>query len=165
LLFFASLLGISVGLWPGQIAPVRPSLTIGSLVAAIAIYLQSLLGALVGSRWALHQCFGNQQLCTVMNSHLLGVIPATLSVLVFLVLLWRNAVRDPLLRNLGWAVGGLLLLQISLGIATFYLHLQVATLTVSHQAIGALLLGALVLFTGFSAKSNLASSSISVLQG
>lgn len=162
LLFFTSLLCICVGLWPRPVAPVRPSLTIASSIAAIAIYGQSLLGALVGSRWALHQCFGNQQLCTVMNSHLLGVIPATLSLLVFLALLWRSADIDPLLRSLGWATGGLLLLQIGLGIATFYLHLQVAPLTVSHQAIGALLLGNLVVFTGLSIQSNLTRSSLPV---
>ena len=47
------------------------------LVSVICIYGQSLMGGVVASRWALHQCFGQQQLCTVMNSHLLGVIPAT----------------------------------------------------------------------------------------
>jgi heme A synthase len=40
-----------------------------------------------------------------------------------------------------------LILQILLGIATFRLHLQVEPLTVSHQAIGAALLGTLVSFT------------------
>jgi heme a synthase len=159
LLFFSSLLIICVGLWPIKISPVRRSMIGGSLVAAIVVYLQSLLGAVVGSRWALHQCFGNNQLCAVMNSHLLGVIPATVSIVAFLLLLWRSPAIDPLLRGLGWATGGLLVLQMGLGIATFYLHLQVAPLTVSHQAIGALLLGTLVLFTGLSAKSSLASFS------
>jgi heme a synthase len=156
LLFFSSLLIIGVGLWPVNIAPVRNSLPVTSLVAAIAIYFQSLLGAVVGSRWALHQCFDNSQLCAVMNSHLVGVIPTTVSILVFLVLLWRSPAIDPLLRWLGWAVGGLLILQIGLGLSTFYLHLQVAPLTVSHQAIGSLLLGTFVVFTGLAAKSKLA---------
>ncbi len=155
LLFFSSLLTIYVGLWPVRLAPVPRSLTISGMVAILAIYLQSLLGAVVGSRWALHQCFNNNQLCTVMNSHLLGVIPAMISVLVFLFLLWRSSPLIPLLRWLGWAVGALLLGQIGLGVATFYLHLQAAPLTVSHQAIGALLLGSLVLFTALAAKSNL----------
>ncbi len=155
LLFFSSLLMIWVGMWPVAIAPVRNALPVTSLVAAIAIYGQSLLGAVVGSRWALHQCFDNSQLCAVMNSHLLGVIPATVSILLFLFLLWRSPAINPLLHWLGWAVGGLLILQIGLGLSTFYLHLQVAPLTVSHQAIGSLLLGTLVVFTGLAAKSNL----------
>jgi cytochrome c oxidase assembly protein subunit 15 len=43
--------------------------------------------------------------------------------------------------------GILLILQILLGIATFRLHLQVEPLTVSHQSVGAALLGTLVAFT------------------
>jgi heme a synthase len=156
LLFFASLLVIYTGLWPGRIAPVRNSLLGAGVVAAIAIYGQSLLGAVVGSRWALHQCLNNSQLCAVMNSHLLGVIPATVSILVFLFLLWRHHQSiDPGLRWLGWSVAGWLVLQIGLGLATFYLQLQAAPLTVAHQAIGALLFGNLVLFTGLAAKSRL----------
>ncbi len=158
LLFFTSLLIVYGGLHPVPLVPVSRSLTISGVVAAVAIYLQSLLGAIVGSRWALHQCFDNNQLCRVMNSHLLGVLPATVSILVFLFLLWRNSPAALFLRWLGWAVGGLLLCQIGLGIATFYLHLQAAPLTVSHQAIGALLLGNLVLFSALAAKSNLAAS-------
>jgi len=38
-------------------------------------------------------------------------------------------------------------LQVVLGIATFRLHLQVEPLTVTHQAVGAALLGSLVAFT------------------
>jgi heme a synthase len=155
LLFFSSLLIIYAGLWPVKIAPVSRSILSAGVVAAITIYLQSLLGAVVGSRWALHQCFNNNKLCTVMNSHLLGVIPATVSILVFLFLLWRSPATDPLLRWLGWSVGGLLVLQIGLGLATFHLHLQAAPLTVGHQAIGSLLLGTLVLFVGIAAKSQL----------
>lgn len=155
LLFFSSLLIIYVGLWPIKIAPVNRSIIVAGGVATISIYLQSLLGAVVGSRWALHQCFSSNQLCTVMNSHLLGVIPATASILVFLFLLWRSPSLHPLLRWLGWSAGGLLALQIGLGLATFHLHLQAAPLTVSHQAIGSLLLGNFVLFTGLAAKSHL----------
>jgi heme a synthase len=156
LLFFSSLLMIGVGLWPVNITPVHRTLPITGFVAAIAVYLQSLLGAIVGSRWALHQCLDNSQLCAVMNSHLLGVIPATVSIVVLLLLLWRSPAIDPILCWLGWAVGGLLTLQMGLGLSTFYLHLQFALLTVSHQAIGALLLGTLVVFTGLAAKPNLA---------
>jgi cytochrome c oxidase assembly protein subunit 15 len=48
--------------------------------------------------------------------------------------------------------GSLLILQLLLGVATFRLHLQVEPLTVSHQAIGATLLGTLVVFTVLSMR-------------
>jgi heme a synthase len=126
--------------------PVSPSPYL-PLAAAIFVYVQSILGALVGSRWALHQCFGNSELCTVMNSHLLGVVPATLSCVAVVVVIWRNPNLPKYYRSLANLTGGLLLAQIVLGVATFKLHLQVETLTVTHQAIGAILLGTLVVLT------------------
>ena len=75
-------------------------LTASAGISALLIYGQSLLGALVGSQWALHQCFGNDRLCNVMNNHLWGVIPATLSVLIFLLLVWRTNGLSKVLRQL-----------------------------------------------------------------
>ncbi|MGI0491564.1 COX15/CtaA family protein [Alkalinema pantanalense CENA528] len=117
------------------------------LVAVLCIYLQSVLGGLVASRWALHQCFGVQQLCTVMNSHLIGVIPATIATIVAVVLAMRSKVLTPGLRQVIHGAGILLLMQLLLGVATFRLHLQVEPLTVAHQMVGASLLGTLVIFT------------------
>jgi heme a synthase len=117
------------------------------LLAAIFVYIQSLLGGLVGSRWALHQCFGNSELCTVMNSHIVGVVPATLGSIAVIVAIWRNPLLPNYLRSLAVLLGGLLIAQIMLGIATFKLHLQVELLTVTHQSIGAILLGTLVVIT------------------
>ncbi|MGB3491624.1 MAG: heme A synthase [Elainellaceae cyanobacterium] len=115
-----------------------------SLGAAIVIYGQSLTGALVGSRWALHQCLNLESLCTVMNSHLIGVVPASLASLAVVVMAWRNAALPSRLRRLAWVVAGLLTTQILLGVGTFKLHLQVELLTVTHQAVGAALLGTLL---------------------
>ncbi len=122
-----------------------------SLSAAIVIYVQSLSGALVGSRWALHQCLNLESLCTVMNSHLIGVIPASLVSLVVVGIAWRNTTLPSSIRRLAWVVSGLLATQILLGVGTFKLHLQVELLTVSHQAVGAALLGTLLTLavTGF----------------
>ena len=61
--------------------------------------------------------------------------------------IWRNPNSPALARKLGLMVGGLLIAQILLGTATFKLHLQVETLTVAHQSIGAMLLGTLVVLT------------------
>jgi heme a synthase len=153
LAFFSTLLAIGSRLAPGKTGVVSQPLKISAGVAAIAIYLQSLSGGLVGSRWALHQCFESSQLCSVMNSHLLGIIPATASLAIFLYFVWRSPnLADPLGR-LGLIAALLLVCQIALGAGTFYLHLQVAPLTVAHQSIGALLLGTLVLFTSWATRS------------
>ncbi len=122
--------------------------------AAIFVYIQSILGGLVGSRWALHQCFGNSELCTVMNNHIIGVVPATLSCIAVTIVIWRNPNSSKFCLNLAKTVGALLVCQILLGTATFRLHLQVETLTVAHQLIGAMLLGTLVILTALLWQQN-----------
>ncbi|MCT7951138.1 heme A synthase [Ancylothrix sp. C2] len=149
LLFFCTLLTIGVLLMPFKGTGTAGNLRWVAPLAALLIYLQSLLGALVGSRWALHQCFGAGELCVVMNSHIAGVVPATLASLAVVVLAWRRPALHPRLRLLAGWVGGLLVLQVLLGVATFRLRLQVEPLTVAHQAMGAALLGVLVALTVF----------------
>lgn len=146
LLFFTALLVIGTALMPYQGTGAVGKLPWVGLAAAILVYLQSILGGLVGSQWALHQCFSDQ-LCNVMNSHLVGVVPATGATLAVVWLSWRTPALHPNLRNLANFAGGLVILQMLLGVATFRLHLQVEPLTVSHQAVGAALLGVLVSFT------------------
>jgi heme a synthase len=149
LLFFITLLTIGTSLLPLTEHPntLTPRLPLLSLAAAVFVYVQSILGGLVGSRWALHQCFGNSELCTVMNSHLIGVIPATLSCVAVVISIWRSPNLPKYYRIFASIVSGLLVAQILLGTATFKLHLQVETLTVAHQSIGAMLLGTLVVIT------------------
>ncbi|QKD82171.1 heme A synthase [Thermoleptolyngbya sichuanensis A183] len=147
LAFFVTLLVMGVALLPHQGTGTVGKLPWFSLAAALLIYVQSLSGALVGSRWALHQCLGGSQLCVVMNTHLLGVVPASLSVLILVGLAWRTPALHPSLRRLANLALGFLGLQVLLGVATYRLHLQVEPLTVAHQMIGACLLGTLVCFT------------------
>jgi cytochrome c oxidase assembly protein subunit 15 len=147
LLYFTTLLVIRMALIPYQGTGTVGKLPWVSLSAAIFVYAQSILGALVGSQWALHQCFGANQLCQVMNSHIAGVAPASLATIATVWLAWRTPALSSLLRQLANWLAGLLVLQVALGVATFRLHLQVAPLTVAHQAIGAALLGTLVAFT------------------
>ena len=150
LLFFITLLTIGTCLLPIAQSPSNPSAQLPywlPLTAAICVYTQSIIGGLVGSRWALHQCFGNSELCTVMNSHIIGVVPATLSCMAVIMTIWRNPNLPKYLYNLAALTGGLLISQVLLGTATFKLHLQVETLTVAHQSIGAILLGTLVIIT------------------
>lgn len=147
LLFFTTLLVIGTALTPYQGTGTVGKLPWLGLTASVLVYLQSILGALVGSRWALHQCFGASELCAVMYSHIGGVVPPTVAILAVVIVSWRTPALHPALRQLANMAGGLLILQILLGVATFRLHLQVEPLTVSHQAVGAAMLGVLVGFT------------------
>jgi cytochrome c oxidase assembly protein subunit 15 len=82
-----------------------------------------------------------------MNSHLLGVVPATLATLLLVGVALRTPALHPSLRKLAIAAGSLVALQAVIGVATYRLHLQVEPLTVTHQAVGAALLGVLTVFT------------------
>jgi cytochrome c oxidase assembly protein subunit 15 len=147
LLFFSTLLVMGMTLLPYQGTGRVGKLPWISSSAAILVYGQSILGGLVASRWALHKCFGAAQLCSVMNSHIIGVLPASLATLVLAFLAWRTPALHPMLRRLANLAVSLLVLQIILGVTTFRLHLQVELLTVAHQAVGAALLGTLVAFS------------------
>lgn len=147
LVFFCTLLVIGMMLLPYQATGGAGKLPWAGGIAAALVYLQSILGGLVGSRWAAHQCFGLADLCSVMNAHIFGVVPPTLAVIALVWLVWRTPALSSWLRTLANGAGTLIVLQIALGVATFKLRLQVEPLTVCHQAIGATLLGTLVCFT------------------
>jgi cytochrome c oxidase assembly protein subunit 15 len=147
LLFFITLLSMGIALQPYQGNGTAGKLPWIGAIAAVCVYIQSVLGALVGSQWALHQCLSDSTLCAVMNSHLAGVVPATFTTLTLTVWAWRTPALHPSIRRLANFAGSLLVLQIALGLATFKLRLQVEPLTIAHQSIGALLLGVLVTFT------------------
>lgn len=154
LLFFSTLVIIGAALTPFEGTKTAGKLSWIGLSAAILVYLQSIIGGLVGSRWALHQCFGGSQLCNVMNAHILGVVPPTLATIAVVWFTWRTPGLHQNLRILANSAAALVSLQILLGIATFKLHLQVEPLTVTHQAVGASLLGVLVAFTVLAIRDN-----------
>ncbi len=157
LFFFMTLLTIAISFFPFNTSSnyaLPTHLWKMGLVAVVCIYGQSLMGGVVASRWALHQCFGQQQLCTVMNSHLLGVIPATLSAIAVITIALRTQTLPRSLRYVVYGTGLCLGLQLLLGYATFRLHLQVEMLTIMHQFIGALLLGTVVSFTAATYRIN-----------
>jgi cytochrome c oxidase assembly protein subunit 15 len=149
LLFFATIWAIGLMLVPYQhLGSVGKLPWLGG-IAVLLVYLQSLLGALVASQWAVHQCLGNAQLCSVMHSHLLGVLPASLATLSLGIWAWRQPALHPWLRLCGQTGLILLALQVCLGVTTLRLKLQLPLVTIAHQLIGALLLGILVAFTVF----------------
>jgi cytochrome c oxidase assembly protein subunit 15 len=151
LLFFSSLLAIATALTNQTTSEELPKSTSKlawlGLAAAVLVYGQSILGALVASQWALHQCFATQDMCIVLNTHLLGVIPATIASVAVVVMSWLTKPRLPLLRRIASIAGLLIIAQVAIGYATYKLHLQVEPLTIAHQATGAALLGSLVCFT------------------
>lgn len=157
LLFFGTLIVIGSNLSEYRGNDTVGNLTLISFVATILVYIQCLLGGLVASQWALHQCFGGNQLCFVMNSHIMGIFPATISCLVLIYLSWRTPALSEKLRNLTKYIGLILLSQILLGVATFYLHLQVEPLTIAHHIMGAVLFGTLINFTVFAYKDSIVS--------
>ena len=147
LLFFSSLLAIATGLVDYQGTGAVGKLPWLGSVAVVCIYGQSVLGALVASRWAAHQCLADSQLCHVLSRHYWGVLPATISVLLLIGLAWKTPALHPWLRRATFASGGLLLLQVTLGLSTLKFHLQLVALTVAHQMVGATLLGVCLFFT------------------
>lgn len=160
LLFFCTLLVMGVLLLPYPATGTVGKLPWVSGTAVLLVYLQSLSGALVGSRWALHQCLWGAQLCSVMNGHLLGVVPASLATLTVVGMAWWRPNLPAGIRQLSRLAGGLLLLQVLLGVATFRLHLQVELLTIAHQAVGATLLGTLVCLTVLGLRDAVASPAL-----
>jgi heme a synthase len=152
LLFFCALLTIHLLLRPYQ-----PIGTVGRLgwisgAGALLVYGQSLLGGLVASQWAAHQCLADSGsagsgLCQVLHSHFAGVVPPTIAAIVLVVLAWRTPALAPPLRNLTLGIAGTLLAQIGLGLSVLRLHLQVEPLTVLHQLMGATLLALFLSFT------------------
>lgn len=155
LLFFSTLLAIGTLLIPYQATGTVGKLGWVGTAATGLVYFQSILGGLVSSQWALHQCFGQSQLCAVMNTHIAGIVPPTIAVLSLVVLAWRTPALHPLLRRLANVAGLLLVLQITLGVATFHLRLQVEPLTVAHQATGAALLGTLLVLSALAIRDSI----------
>ena len=115
----------------------------------VILYFQCLLGGLVGSQWAAHQCLAvaGTKFCQVLDSHLWGVGLTSLGVLATIWCTRRTAALNPLLRQLGLVAGLLLAEQILLGVATLKLHLQIEPLTVAHHTVGVCLWSCLLAIT------------------
>jgi len=146
LAFFTMMLTLGTSLLPYQGLGQSKVLPLLSIAAAIAIYLQSLAGALVGSQWALHLCLNLQELCGVMHGHLWGIIPTIGLTLATIIAAWRTPTLHAWCRRLMNGAAVLLGLQLLVGYGTFRLHLKVEPLTVLHQVIAAALLGTLTIF-------------------
>jgi len=160
LIFFASLIAIALCLTPrspNQSTIISGQLTGIGIVATSLVYAQCLLGGLVGSRWAVRQCLNValSELCNVMNNHLIGVVPATLATVALVFLTLRSPNLNPIFRKITLIAGGLLLIQILLGVATLRLHLQVEPLTVAHHLVGASLFGTLIAFSTLAVRDRL----------
>lgn len=161
-LFFTVLVVMATTLMPYQGTGTVGRLPWLALLSTLSIYLQSLSGGLVASRWALHQCFAQGDLCAVMNTHIIGVAVPTVLIATVVVLAHRTPALHPLLRRLATLAGVVLVLQVLLGVTTFYLRLQVELLTVGHHTIGAALLGILTMFTGLALRDRSQANSVAI---
>jgi cytochrome c oxidase assembly protein subunit 15 len=95
------------------------------------------------------------ELCGVMNNHLIGVVPATLTTVALVFLTLRSTNLSPIFRKIALTASGLLIIQILLGVATLRLHLQVEPLTVAHHLVGASLFGTLIAFSALALRDRL----------
>ncbi len=154
LLFFASWITIGLSMTGGQTFPGARQLTIVAGIGTLLVYGQSVLGALVASQWALHQCLATTELCQVMNNHIWGVVPTTIGVSLVAIGIGKNGAAPPPIQKLGTTIVFLLIGQILLGVGTYHLHLEVEPLTVMHQATGAALLGSCLAVTVLSSKGS-----------
>jgi len=147
LLFLTTLVFLATGSSEFQPEGTNRKMFWGGLFALILVYIQSILGGLVASRWAIHQCLAGSKLCQVMNNHLLGVVPTLVAILLVVFFAFRESQLSPLLKKLALSAIVLVVLQIMLGISTLKFELQVEILTVTHHLVAALLLSVLVAFT------------------
>jgi cytochrome c oxidase assembly protein subunit 15 len=129
---------------PAEQAPAWWSWVSGS--ALIAVLGQCLLGGLMATQWAAGRCFGSGEACGWLLAHRLGANPAALLVLALpLLALVPGWPRRQL--PLALFAGGLVALQVGLGIASLRLTLAVPAVTVAHQLTAALLVAVLAALT------------------
>ncbi len=152
MLFFGAWITIGLAMKSGSVFPGAGSLAIVALVATVLVYGQSILGGLVASQWALHQCLANTELCQVMHNHLWGVVPATIGVSLVPLWTWKTPDAPVLIHRLAQTIVVLLVGQILLGVGTYQLHLEVEALTVMHQSVAAALFGSCLAVTILAAK-------------
>lgn len=116
---------------------------LASAVAALAVLIQAVSGALMATQWASGRCLTSGVACSWLSLHrqLAAPVAATVVVLAAAHLL----VRETWGRQGPYALGALLLvaLQIALGVLTLRLSLAVPLVTVAHQLTAALLVAVL----------------------
>jgi cytochrome c oxidase assembly protein subunit 15 len=148
-LFLLILVGLAAALTPFQATGRKGPLLGLSIVAALCSYVQVILGGLVASQWALQSCMGDGILCQIMNNHLFGVVPTTLTVLLLGLTAWRMKTYPLQIRRLGFVAVGLLVLQIVWGITAFVIQLTAPLITVAHLMTGVTLVATLVALVVF----------------
>ena len=111
-------------------------------LAALAVYLQCVLGGLLASQWATGRCLHLLQGCQWLMAHRLLAAAALVAVVVLPLKAAAAAWPHPLQR-LAFAAGLLVLLQAGLGVLTLHLSLSQPLVTIGHQLGAALLLSLL----------------------
>jgi cytochrome c oxidase assembly protein subunit 15 len=119
-------------------------------VAFALVFAQCVLGGAMASQWAAQLCLQAGEGCRWLLRHRLGAWPAAVAVLALSPAAWLGLGGSPRpgLRLLAGLAGLLVVLQLSLGIATLRLALSQPALTVAHQLTAALLIAVLAALAG-----------------
>lgn len=135
---------------------------LATAMAALAVFVQAISGALMATQWASGRCLSSGEACGLLATHRQLAEPVALVV----VLACSFTLLTPATRQRSWpfALAGVLLvvLQVVLGVLTLRLSLAVPLVTVGHQITAALLVG---LLTGLAVRSwSLAPAPFSAVQ-
>ncbi len=112
-------------------------------LSVLVVLSQCILGGAMASQWSAELCFAAGQSCSWLLAHRLGAYPAALSVLLVATASLALPVPARCLRGFALVSGGLVLVQVVLGISTLRLALAVPAVTVAHQFTAALLVAVL----------------------
>lgn len=149
----------------GEPAAPRPGWWLGlSLIPTLLVLSQCVLGGAMASQWAVSQCFADGSHCEWLFRHRQLALPAALSVLATAGITVLGPPADSRLRLLGFTAGGLVILQIGLGILTLHWQLQRPLVTIAHQLVAALLVASLGAISGRLLRAGFQRSSPSTLE-
>lgn len=115
--------------------------------ATLLVLAQCMLGASMASQWAADLCLQAGEGCRWLLAHRLGAYPAAVALLTLALASLTTGVAASGARPLALGAGGLVILQVWLGVQTLHLQLAVPAVTIAHQLIAGLLvalLGALL---------------------
>ena len=128
---------------PAAAAPLPLWWRIVALLALAGIFSQCLLGGAMASQWAADRCLAAGEGCRWLALHRSTATPAALLVTAPALTSLLLPSGHRLVQGLGLSALALVACQISLGVLTLRLQLEVPLVTVGHQIVAALLVAVL----------------------
>lgn len=108
----------------------------------VAVLGQCLLGGAMATQWAAERCLSAGQGCQWLSAHrhLATIVASSVAIQALLAL---RLGLERVVLGLSLAAGGLVLVQLALGLSSWHLQLQAPLITVAHQVVAALLVAVL----------------------